>query len=97
MTRILVTDTTFTPAPDRDRERGLMGYLQVTLNEAVVLDGLTVRITVDGRRYLAYPSKSGRNGARHPYVRPLNEGVRETLQQQAFQLLGIPSQEIETK
>ncbi|MCP4036597.1 MAG: hypothetical protein GY733_06645 [bacterium] len=89
MNALTVTDAEFAPALARDRDRGLIGYVQVVINDTMVLDGLTLRVSSDGRRYLSYPSKSTRGGSRFPYIRPISERVRQDLQRQVFLALEI--------
>ncbi len=89
MNALYVTHAEVSPAELRDRERGLLGYVQVIVNDMIVLDGLTLRKGVDGRRYLGDPSKGTRSGSRFPYIRPLSEEARQDVQRQVFTALEI--------
>lgn len=75
-----MTDPCFTPA-DRDHQRtGLMGWLAVTVDETLRLDGLALRRTLDGRMTVSFPSRRDSAGREHYYVRPLNVAARLRLE-----------------
>lgn len=73
----------------RNVETGLLGYLSLALNGVLVLDGITLRQSADGTRYIAYPSRTDHGGSRHAYIKPLGEGARRTIQDQVFEALGV--------
>ena len=89
MSDLVVSNVRFTPATQRDVEDGLLGYLCLALNEVLVLDGLALRRSADGSKYISYPSRTDRAGSRHPYVRPLGDDARRTIQDQVFEALGV--------
>ena len=88
-TSLVVTETTFTQASERDEARGLLGYLAIVLNESIRADGLTLRRTEGGELYVAFPARTDRAGMRHALLRPLDEEHRRALQAQVFAQLGI--------
>ena len=49
---------------DADAATGLLGYLSVTYG-SMVLDGIVLRRTVDGRFALSFPARTDRSGRRH--------------------------------
>ncbi len=89
MKSLYVTDATLSPALQHDRARGLIGFVQIVINDTIALDGVTLRVDSDGRRYLGYPSRDTRGGSRFPYIRPLDENARQDVQRQVFAALGI--------
>ncbi|MCP3918732.1 MAG: hypothetical protein GY711_24565 [bacterium] len=89
MKSLYVTDATFSQALERDHARGLLGFVQIVISDTIVLDGITLRVSSGGRRYLSYPSKNTRSGARFPFVRPVGEDARLDVQRQVFAALGI--------
>ncbi len=68
-----VTDVKFAPGADRDIERGLLGYLVVTLNGGLRLDGLTLRRTRAGKLVVSFPRRRGG-------VRPLDDTARRAIE-----------------
>ncbi len=88
MNALIVTDVKVSPAQEHDRERGLLGFVEVTLNNVLVLDGLTLRLSAEGRMYLSYPSKV-RGGVRFPYVRPRGDEERRDVERQVFAALKV--------
>ena len=88
-TALVITETRFTAAPERDERAGLLGYVSLVLNGALRLDGLTLRRRTDGRLYLAYPCRTDTAGRRHPLSHPLDDESRRQIQRQVFAELGI--------
>ena len=86
---LVVTEVTYTPASEHDERAGLLGYIAIVLNEALRIDGLTLRRSNDGRLYLAYPCRTDASGRRHPLSRPLDEEARRLIEDQVFAELGI--------
>ena len=89
MSDLVVSNVQFTPATQRNVETGLLGYLSLALNGVLMLDGITLRQSADGTRYIAYPSRTDHGGSRHAYIKPLGEGARRTIQDQVFEALGV--------
>lgn len=71
-----LSDVEFRMASTQDRERGLIGYVSLTVGNCLRLDGLALRRTSEGRTFLAFPSRVDRVGRERPYMRPLSEAVR---------------------
>lgn len=80
-----VTEAWLTPALLRDRRRGLLGYVRCVLNGSVVLDGITVRRTLDGRLTLSFPRGRGQR----PPVRPLDDEARRALERGILGAIGL--------
>ncbi len=75
-----VTGLTFTPADAAHQETGLLGWLQVTLGGAVIIDGLALRRTLGGRLALTWPRKA--NG--RTVVTPANAEARRRIEDAVF-------------
>ena len=84
-----VTGARMTAASAADRDRGLLGYLRVTLSGGLVLDGLTLRRRAEGDLYVAYPARTTAAGERHPIIRPVGEQARRTFESGVFHALGL--------
>jgi len=84
---------TFTPASPRDVRRGLLGWLVLELDGALVLDGVALRRKAGGGAALAYPERTDRHGRRHPTVRPVDDVTRRAIEARVFAALGIPDAE----
>ena len=57
-----------TPAPPADQRTGLLGYVRVEFDDHV-LDGLTLRKTLEGQVRISFPARTDRHGNRHAYVK----------------------------
>lgn len=68
---------------DDDVRSGLLGYVSVFYSD-VILDGLTVRRTADGRLTLSYPQRRDGQGRRHPIVRPIDDAARRRIERAVF-------------
>ena len=77
------------PATEAQLDQGLVGFMQVLLTCGLVLDGLALRVTREGRLTLAFPARRDRNGTRHYYVRPETEAARREIERQVFAGLGV--------
>ncbi len=84
-----VSDVRLTPAGPRDRDTGLLAYIEVVFNGALAIDGVTLRRSSDGALYVAYPARTDRAGGRHPYVRPVGESARRDVEGQVLRALGL--------
>lgn len=72
---------------DDDRRAGLLGYVSVHYGD-LVLDGITVRRTADGRHALSFPAKTDGAGRRHSYIRPIDNEVRQEIEREVLWQLG---------
>jgi len=68
---------------DDDVRAGLLGYISVFYGD-LILDGLTVRRTADGRLAISFPARQDRQGRRHPYVRPVDDAARLRIERAIF-------------
>jgi len=88
-TQTWVSNVGLKRAPARLVREGLLGYLTLTINESLILDGITLRRSLRGRHYLSYPSRAGSDGDRHPHIRPLGDRARTDIERQVFRFLGL--------
>lgn len=79
-----VTEVTFTPASTVQVERGLIGYLAFRLGRGLLVDGATVRRSLEGRVGIVFPAREDRRGRRHYTLRPVDDATREDLESQIF-------------
>ena len=86
---VTVTDVRFAEAPDGHQRLGLLGWIRFTLNDAVVVDGVTLRRTRDGRVTLSYPVRHDARGAQHAIVRPIDDAARHAIEAQVFAALHL--------
>ena len=52
------------------------------------IDGAAIRRTRGGRLVLSFPAKRGRNGREWPFVRPIDDETRRSIEAQVFAALG---------
>ena len=82
-----VTQVDVTKASGREQGMGLLAYLVVTLDDQLILDGVTLRRTSDGRSTLSFPERRGRHGRKHPTVRPVDAESRASFQLQVLDII----------
>lgn len=87
--RIRIDEVQLTAANAADRLHGLVGYLQFRINGALLVDGVTLRRTADGRCILSYPERRDRQGRGHALLRPTSDAVRAHIAGQVLRALGI--------
>ena len=68
-----------TPGSEADFGRGLLGFLRFRYGD-VLVDGVCVRRTLDGRIVLAWPERRDGAGRRHAVVRPASDAARVELE-----------------
>lgn len=86
---ITISNVRFTAAGPEEITSGLIGYVSVTLNGSLRLDGLALRRTADGRMTISYPSRKDGSGRKHPLIRPLDDASRKELETQILGALGL--------
>ena len=77
---------TWIAASEQDAHTGLLGYLSVAYGN-LVLDGITLRRTADGRFALSFPARTDRGGRRHPFVRPADDEARKAIEREILSQL----------
>ena len=76
-----ISSVRFAPASGADQRTGLLGFVTFTRGD-LVLDGITVRRTCEGRLTLSFPARRGRCGEQHAYIRPLDDRARRDIERQ---------------
>ena len=66
-------------ASDAEVLTGLLGYLSVTYGD-LILDGIVLRRTADGKFVLSFPARTDRSGRRHSYIRPVDDDARRQIE-----------------
>ena len=74
-------------ASEQDAHTGLLGYLSVNYGN-LVLDGITLRRTIDGGFALSFPARTDRAGRRHAFIRPADDTVRQEIERELLWQLG---------
>ena len=78
---------TWVRGSDAEIRAGLIGYVSVEFG-GLVLDGIVVRKTTDGRFTLSFPARTDRAGRKHPYIRPVSDQVRKEIEDELLWQLG---------
>ncbi len=81
-------------ASEAEASKGLIGWLTVAINNALLIDGITLRRTKRGALTLSYPERRDRLGERHSVVRPLNDEARRSIETQVFKQLGLSKEAV---
>lgn len=79
----------FVPAPAHDRDRGLLGWLVLDFDGLLLIDGVTLRRTLDGSLALAFPAPRDARGRRRAPVRPLDDPARRAIEAAVFKALDV--------
>lgn len=79
----VVSIRTWTRGSADDERSGLLGFLSLAYGD-LVLDGVTVRRTADGRMTLSWPERRDRSGRAHTYMRPVSDEARRRIEHAVF-------------
>jgi hypothetical protein len=90
---IRISRVRFTAASEDATCAGLMGHVQLVLNDSLIVDGIGLRKTLDGRITLSWPARRDRFGRRHFSVRPIGDLARLAIEVQVLTQLGIKAEE----
>jgi hypothetical protein len=71
---------------------GLLGFVTARYGD-LLLDGIAVRRTRDGRVVLSWPSRRDSRGRDHSVVRPCGDDARQALEAAILGALGLSAQE----
>ena len=82
---------TWVRGSDKDIRSGLLGFVSVFYGD-LVLDGITVRRTADGRLTLSYPQRRDGLGRSHPYFRPFDDEARLRIEKAVFDAATVVEQ-----
>ena len=78
---------TWVRASDAEIRTGMLGYISVFIGN-LVLDGIVLRRTADGRFALSFPARTDRAGRRHAIVRPADDAARQAIEREILGQLG---------
>ena len=88
---VRVSGVIFNAATATDRATGLLGFVQCVVGGILVVDGISVRLTTDGRISLSFPKR--RKGDReYSIIRPLNAAARAHLEREILAAIQVPSE-----
>jgi len=76
---------------DDDIRRGLLGFVSVNYGD-LVLDGITVRRTAEGRLTLSFPQRRDGRGRSHPLFRPIDDAARLRIEKAIFDAATLAEQ-----
>ncbi len=65
----------------------MLGYLSVEYG-SLVLDGIVLRKTTEGRYALSFPARTDRAGRKHSFIRPAGNEAREAIESEILRQLG---------
>lgn len=86
---IAVSDVRAVWVPRAAQRSGLLAYVSCVVAGELRLNGLTLRVTRDGRRIVSYPSKRDRHGTERAFVAPLGEAARRSIERQILAALDL--------
>lgn len=86
---MVISDVEFHAASPSDRRAGMLGWIGFTLDDAIRVDGVALRRTLDDRLVLGFPARRDRSGRQHAYVRPVDDRSRCEVERQVFAALGL--------
>lgn len=78
---------TWVKAGEAEIRTGLLGFLSVKYGN-LLLDGICLRRTSDGRFALSFPARTDRAGHRHSYIRPIDDAARKQIEREILGQLG---------
>ncbi len=91
-----VIDVRFTAAGTTDGATGLLGFVSLTLADAVTIDGIKLRRTLRGELTLAFPKHTDSWGIVHAVVRPVDDAARRAITVAVLAALGMDAGAAET-
>lgn len=74
-------------ATETEIRTGMLGFLSVEYGD-LILDGIVLRKTAEGRYALSFPARTDRAGRRHSFIRPVDDGARKEIERQVLGQLG---------
>ena len=74
---------TWVRGSDSDVRSGLLGFVSVFYGD-LILDGITVRRTAEGRLTLSFPQRRDGRGRSHPLFRPIDDAARVRIEKAIF-------------
>jgi len=87
--RVAVSDVRFTEASEADARTGLVGWIRLVINDAIVLDGICLRRTSSGAYTISFPARRDGRGNQRFFVRPITDEARRELERRVFERLHL--------
>jgi DNA-binding cell septation regulator SpoVG len=87
-----ITQVHLSAARDEELRKGTLGRVRMVVN-GLVVQGVCLRRTLDGRLTLVYPARRDDDGERLVVVRPIDDDARLAIEVQVFTALGIKAEE----
>jgi DNA-binding cell septation regulator SpoVG len=84
-----IADVSFVRASAADVRRGLVGYVSLSIDGALRLDGIALRRTIDGDIVLSFPTRIDRRGHEHALVRPLSDEIRRAIERDVLHEIAL--------
>lgn len=81
------------PTSQLDRQRGLMAWLSMVVEDCLVLDCVALRKSKDKKYSLSFPARRDGLGKVHHYFHPRNEEARLRIEKQVFSILDLTQPE----
>lgn len=72
-----------------EMKSGLLAWLTIDLDGTLILDGLTLRRTVDGRHCVSFPLRRDPKGNRHVLIQPVDSEARRRVEAAILEQLGL--------
>jgi hypothetical protein len=89
MSAIALSDVRYVPAASADAARGLLGFVSLTVDGTLRLDGIALRRRLSGELALSFPTRTDRAGKKHAYIRPVDDAARRAIEADVIGALGL--------
>jgi hypothetical protein len=86
-TDIEIESIRFTEASHDLQVTGLLGWVSFIVNKTIILDGVAVRRTREGKIRLSFPARRDKYGTDHPYIRPIDQHARVVIEERVLYAL----------
>jgi hypothetical protein len=83
-----VTQLRVVPASDVDRDQGVIAWLSFAVGDGLLVDGVTFRMTAEGRPSFTWPGHYDNFRILRHSVRPLSDGARREIEAQLLRQIG---------
>lgn len=72
-----------------EMKSGLLAWLTIELDGTLILDGITLRRTVEGRHCVSFPLRRDPKGNRHVLIQPVDSEARRRVEAAILDQLGL--------
>jgi len=77
------------PAPPELRRDGLLGWVSFEFGGGLVVEGVGVRRTLEGRLRLSFPTRTDRSGRKRAVLRPASDEARREIERAVLDQLDL--------